>query len=106
VAVWYVTFSELGSVRNIWILAEQKQEYLLGINVTGALANVILNLCLIPVWGAVGAAVASIVTQFFTNVIMGFVFKPLRPNNQLLVKGLNPKNTVDMVKEFLPNRKK
>ena len=106
VAVWYVTFSELGSVRNIWILAEQKQKYLLGINVTGALANVILNLCLIPVWGAVGAAVASIVTQFFTNVIMGFVFKPLRPNNQLLVKGLNPKNTVDMVKEFLPNRKK
>jgi hypothetical protein len=46
------------------------------------------------------------VTQFFTNVIVGFVLKPLRPNNQLLVKGLNPKNTVDMVKEFLPNRKK
>lgn len=31
VAVWYVTFSHYGSVRNIWILAENKQKYLLSL---------------------------------------------------------------------------
>lgn len=75
VAVWYNTFGHYGSVRNIWILAENKQKYLTAINVIGAAANVLLNLCLIPIFGAVGAAVASVITQFFTNVIIGFIFK-------------------------------
>lgn len=91
VAVWYITFGYYGSVRNIWILAEGKQKYLTGINVAGAIANIILNFCLIPVWGAKGAAVASIVTQFFANVIIGFILKPIRRNNYLMVKSLNPK---------------
>ena len=101
VAVWYITFSEYGSVRNIWILAEGKQKYLFGINISGALANVILNLFLIPAWGAIGAAVASLVTQFFTNVIIGFIMKPIRRNNYLLLKSLNPKVLSDMLQEVV-----
>lgn len=97
VSVWYITFGHYGSVRNIWILAEDKQKYLTGINVVGAGANVLLNLCLISVWGAVGAAVASVVTQFLTNVVIGFVFKPIRRNNALMLKGLNPKIMAEMV---------
>lgn len=91
VAVWYVTFSYYGSVRNVWILAEGKQKYLFGINIIGAVANVLSNLLLIPRWGGVGAAVASLITQFFTNVIIGFVFKPIRENNRLMLKGLDPR---------------
>ena len=98
IAVWFTTFSEYGSVRNIWILAEEKQKYLVGINVTGAVANVLLNMGMIPVWGAEGAAIASVITQFMTNVVIGFVFKPISYNNKLMLKGLNPKNLWDMVK--------
>ena len=101
VAVWYVTFSYYGSVRNVWILAEGKQKYLLGINVAGALANVMLNYALIPVWGAVGAALASLITQFFTNVVIGFLFKPIRRNNDLLVKSLNPRVMVEILSGVL-----
>lgn len=101
VAVWYSTFGHYGSVRNIWILAEGKQKHLLSINVTGALANVLLNLCLIPLWGAIGAAVASLVTQFFTNVIIGFVFKPIRRNNYLMMKSLNPKVLIELVRHTI-----
>ena len=90
VAVWYGTFGQYGSVRNIWILAEEKQKYLTGINVAGAMANVLLNLCLIPILGAIGAAIASVITQFFTNVIIGFILKPIRRNNYLMLKSLNP----------------
>lgn len=91
VAVWYITFGHYGSVRNIWILAEGKQKCLTGINVVGAMLNILLNLCLIPILGAVGAALASVVTQFFTNVIIGFIYKPIRRNNYLMIKSLNPK---------------
>ena len=68
IVVWYTTFSYLGSVRNIWILANNKQKYLWVINLFGAGANVILNVTLIPFLGIYGAAIASLATQIFTNV--------------------------------------
>lgn len=89
IVVWYTTFSYLGAVRNIWILAEQKQKYLWIINLSGALANVVLNRFLIPLWGINGAALASLVTQMFTNVIVGFIIKPIRRNNWIMLQGLN-----------------
>ena len=87
--VWYIAFSLFGSVRNIWILAEKKQQYLWRINLCGAVANVVLNAILIPIWGIMGAAFASLVTQFFTNVIVGFLIKPIRRNNTLMLTGLD-----------------
>jgi O-antigen/teichoic acid export membrane protein len=101
VAVWYVTFSHYGSVRNIWILAEGKQKYLTGINVIGAMSNVLLNAMLIPKFGAVGAAVASLCTQFFTNVVIGFLFEPIKSNNRLMIKGLNPKVAIGIIHNIL-----
>lgn len=93
IVVWFSTFSYLGSVREIWILAEKKQRYLWIINLSGATANIILNAMLIPAYGVNGAAFASLVTQFFTNVIMGWIIKAVRPSNQLMVQSLNIKFT-------------
>lgn len=104
VAVWYVTFAYYGSVRNIWILAEGKQQYLFGINVVGAVANILLNVLFIPIWGGVGAAIASFITQFFTNVILGFIFKPIQENNQLMLKGLNPKMILEIIRSVASKR--
>jgi len=91
IIVWYTTFSYLGAVRNIWMLAENKQKYLWSINLAGALANVALNTLMIPKWGINGAALASLITQIFTNVIVGAIFKPIRRNNLLMLKALNPR---------------
>ena len=91
IIVWYVTYSYIGQVRNVWILAEGKQRYLWRINLVGALLNIILNALTIPIWGILGAAFASFVTQFFTNFILGFVFSPIRDCNRLMLKGMNPK---------------
>ena len=90
IIVWYTTFSYLGAVRNIWILAEEKHKFLWIINLSGAVTNIILNLALIPYFGINGAAIASLITQIFTNIIMGYIMKPIRPNNRLMVRGLNP----------------
>ena len=91
IIAWYTAFSYLGSVRNIWILAKGKQQYLWIINMAGALSNVFLNAVLIPVCGINGAALASLVTQIFANLIMGFLIKPIRANNRLIIKALNPR---------------
>lgn len=89
--VWYTTFSYIGSVRNIWILSEKKQKYLLILNFVGAVLNIILNAILIPIIGIIGAALASVFTQFVTNVVIGWIIKPLRKNNKLMIQSLNPK---------------
>ncbi|MBR5134274.1 MAG: flippase, partial [Clostridia bacterium] len=99
--VWYTTFSYMGAVRDVWILSENQHRYLWVINMTGAIANVVLNAVLIPFWGALGAALASLVTQFFTNVIVGFIMKPIRPNNRLMIKGLDPRLLVGGVRKLL-----
>lgn len=100
ILVWNTAFSYMGYVRNIWILAEEKHKVLFSINLSGAVANLLLNFCLIPVWGACGAALATVLTQLFTNFIMGFVLKNVRPNNRLLIKGFNPGILLDMLAEI------
>lgn len=99
VGVWFITFSYMGTVRNIWILAEGKQKLLLPVNLSGALANIGLNLLLIPSMGAEGAALASVVTQFFANFVMGFVLRPLRPSNALMIAGLDPRHLTALLRK-------
>lgn len=102
--VWYTTFSYLGSVRTIWILAEGKHEVLWGVNLSGAMMNVFLNYLLIPQWGTMGAAMASLVTQIFTNVIMGYILPSLRENNKLMLESLNPSIMLKGIKSILLSR--
>lgn len=102
----YFVFSFMGTVRNIWILAEQKQKYLWIINLSGAVFNVVFNSVMIPVWGAAGAAFASFLTQVFANFVLGFIMKPIRQSNMLFLKGLNPKFMISESKNLLSMLKK
>ena len=97
IIVWQTTFSYIGSVRNIWILAENKQHYLWVINLSGALTNVVLNIILIPGLGAEGAAIASLATQIVANVFLGYIIKPIRYSNYLVLKSLHPKVLLEML---------
>ncbi|MBR2867877.1 MAG: flippase [Clostridia bacterium] len=90
ILIWYYSFSVMGVVRNVWILAEQKQKYLWVINLLGAMTNIVLNAFFIPRWDACGAAAASLITQFIMNFVIGFIFGPIRQNNRLLLRGINP----------------
>ncbi|MBR3966519.1 MAG: flippase [Clostridia bacterium] len=99
IVVWLTTFSYFGAVRNIWILAKNKQKYLWIINALGACMNVVLNLIMIPFFGAIGAAIASVFTQMFTNFILGFILTPIRENNSIVIESLNPKLILDLIKK-------
>lgn len=94
VIVWFTTFSYIGTIRDIWILSEGKQSFLWKINFLGAFANVILNYWMIPRMGIMGAALASLITQIFTNIVVGELISAVRPNNRLLYRGINPKALV------------
>ncbi len=91
ILVWFTPFSFMGLIRNIWLLAEDKQGELWKINLFGVVINIIFNAVLIPYAGACGAAIAAFITQFLMNFVLGFFYKPIKKNNELMMKGLNPK---------------
>lgn len=91
IAVWYTTFSFIGMIRNIWLLAEEKQKWIWKVNAGGAALNIVLNYLLIPLLGANGAAIASMLTEFFTNVVLSFVIKDIRGNFEIMISAIKPK---------------
>ena len=97
IVVWYTAFSYLGVARNAWMVCENKQKYLKYLYVSAAAINVVLNLALIPVWGASGAAAASLITQALTTILLPALIRPLRPNAKLMLdavalRGVLPDN--------------
>lgn len=97
ISVWMTVFSYLGSVRDIWVLAENKQKYLWLIYFLSAILNVVLNFIFIPIMQESGAAIASVATQIFANFVIGFILKPFYKNNLIMIKSLNPKHIKDML---------
>ena len=88
IVTWYTAFSYLGVARNAWIVSENKQQYLKYIYFSSAILNVIINFALIPLWGAVGAALASLITQIFTSIVLPCFIKELRPNAKLMLEAI------------------
>ena len=98
IVTWYTAFTYLGSARGAWIICENKQKYLIWVYAGAALANVLANLAFIPMWGACGAALASLVAQMMTSFIIPLCIPALRPNAKLmwdamLLKGVFSKKT-------------
>lgn len=88
VITWYTAFSYMGVARNAWIVSEGKQKYLKYIYALAALMNICLNLIFIPEYGAVGAAVASLITQICTSIVLPMFIKDLRPNAKLILESI------------------
>lgn len=88
VITWYTAFSYLGVARNAWIVCENKQKYLIWIYLSAAFANVLLNIWLIPIWGTVGAAFASLIAQIATTMVTPFLIRPLRPNAIMMAEAI------------------
>ncbi len=103
---WQTAFSQIGTIRNIWILAEGKQKYLWIINLIGAILSIALNLALIPDAGPSGAAIAAVITQLFTNVILGFILKSIRANNLLLLKAFDYRVLCGLLKSYIKTGRK
>ena len=82
---WYTIFSYLGVARNAWIVCENKQKYLKYMYFGAAIINIILNYIMIPKWGASGAAIASLITQLCTSIVLPAFISEMRPNTRLMI---------------------
>jgi len=88
IVTWYTAFSYLGVARNAWVVAKERQRYLFVIYAASAIANVLLNYLLIPAMGASGAAIASLVAQVFTTLVVPFFIKGMRENSLLILDAI------------------
>ena len=78
IAIWFETFSMIGTARGIWIVSENKNRYVKYYLGLGVIVNLVLNSVLIPKWGIDGAAAATLATQITTSIIAPLCFKDTR----------------------------
>lgn len=85
IAIWFETFSMIGTARGIWILSEDKNKYIKYYLAIGVVVNFVLNLILIPVFGINGAAFATLITQVVTSIISPMFFKATREHTGIVL---------------------
>ncbi|MGB9150215.1 MAG: flippase [Burkholderiales bacterium] len=67
----------MGVAQGLWIINERKPMIFLYNTMVGAIFSVVLNLMLIPKWGANGAAIASVASYFLSAIFANLLFTPI-----------------------------
>jgi O-antigen/teichoic acid export membrane protein len=88
VLTWASVITNLGIARSAFITAMNWTRLHFASAVFAALANVLLNLWLIPLYGGVGAAFASLAAYWIGAHGVCFVFKPLHKTGWMMTKAL------------------
>jgi len=76
--IWSALFVFLGVGMSPWLLNEGLLKLSLAITLSGALLNIILNIFLIPKFGGMGAASATLITQMMTSFVANALIPRLR----------------------------
>ena len=101
ISVWAGLFATLGTARSVWLVNENLQKYSLIYTSVGCVTNIVLNYFLIPKIGARGAAIATLIAQFVTNVLALVPFKKTRKSSAMILKSIFLNQTVkDVIKTF------
>lgn len=74
--VWAGVNVAIGSVWSKWILLENKTKIGLIAQLLAAFLNIVFNLALIPDFGAVGAAIATLLSYYISALISFGLHKP------------------------------
>ena len=91
VLIWSRMFSLMGTTRSIWMLCEGMEKYIKYFVALGAFINVVLNWMLIPILGAVGAAIATLVTEFLSSFVATGIVPKTRPYFKILLRSIEIK---------------
>ena len=79
IVAWIGIFSNIGSARNIYIQAEQRQSAIKYISLITAVATVGLNVLLIPMFGLIGAAIACMASFIIESMVATSIVPGTRP---------------------------
>ena len=77
--IWSTTFAMIGVARNIWSVAEDKNQYSKNYTICGGIFNLVFNAVTIPVWGIFGAAVSTLGAQIVVALLSPMLWKDTRP---------------------------
>ncbi len=101
--IWGTIFITMSTIVNRVLIAENLNRYLLYRALVGFFVNIILNILLIPEFGAVGAATATVVSLCIALFLFNIVNIETRILFKMQVKALNPMNillTLKALKEM------
>lgn len=88
--IWATVFVSLGVASSTWFLAENRLMLSLQRTLLGAVANVALNLLLIPDYGVVGAAVALVISQALASLFFDVLHRETHKMFLMKLSSLNP----------------
>jgi len=88
VHIWAGVFVFLGVANQKWFISENLQVYNILCLGIGMLTNIILNLILIPYSGILGAAYATLISQFIASVLAPLFFKKTRNSFFMMLRSL------------------
>ncbi|NJR32179.1 MAG: flippase [Chamaesiphon sp. CSU_1_12] len=91
--VWSGLFVSLGLVRSAWVTTEGLFRFGSLTTFIGAAVNVLLNLVLIPRYGAAGAALATLISYGFSD----YLILSLYPRSQKLCWGMTRALSLDFI---------
>lgn len=99
VLAWAPLFSYLGIGRDIWLVANEHHAKIWGLNLSGAIMNIVLNIFFIKYYGVVGAAIASLISKVFTYFVMVVLIKSISRCGYLMLQSLNPTILLSVIKK-------
>ena len=88
VLIWSRLFATLGTARGIFMVCEGHRRLAVVFAAVGAAVNFALNIALIPPLGAMGAAMATLITEALVAVVLPLCFAPTRPPVKWMAEGL------------------
>jgi len=78
IMAWKAVFMALFGGSGQLIIIENLQRYAVVRNLIGCVVCIVLNYLLIPIWGIIGSAVATVITMAFSGYFSHFFIKPYR----------------------------
>lgn len=86
--IWSDVFANLAVARNAFLMAMNWTQVLLLMVTIGALTNVALNYVMVPRYGGVGAAAASLISYWIAGHGACYLYRPLRRTAGMLSRAL------------------
>jgi PST family polysaccharide transporter len=87
--IWTSVFVFFGVVNGKWFLTENLQKLVFFRALSGAILNVCLNFILIPFYGGLGAAIATLLSAIFVNMLIDGLTQRTRVLFIMKLKSLN-----------------
>lgn len=86
--IWSAVFVFIGVGMSPWTINEGMMRYSLILTIGGTIVNISLNIFLIPIYGAVGAAISTLISQMAASFLFNIVVPSLRIVFKMQLKAL------------------